>query len=44
MVENIEVIKIGLFILEFDDFKKKLYDLVYKNVYVKYGENLFELI
>ncbi|CBH40301.1 PolC-type DNA polymerase III [Mycoplasmopsis agalactiae] len=44
MAENIEVIKNGLFTPEFDDSKKKLHDLVYKNAHAKYGENLPELI
>ncbi|WP_331838387.1 PolC-type DNA polymerase III [Mycoplasmopsis agalactiae] len=44
MAENIEVIKTGLFTPEFDDSKKKLHDLVYKNAHAKYGENLPELI
>nr|WP_307906897.1 hypothetical protein [Mycoplasmopsis bovis] len=44
MAENIEVIKSGLFTPEFDDSKKKLYDLVYKNAYAKYGEKLPEII
>ncbi|QSB07520.1 PolC-type DNA polymerase III [Mycoplasma tauri] len=44
MAQNLEIIKKGLYTPEFDDSKKKLADLVYKNAHEKYGDNLPELI